>query len=434
MTAAFLDRLAKLLGAEHVADDVRMLDALATGNVRPAALCRPGNSEEVAAVARLSGEHRVPIVPCGGWTAMSYGGAAPEGALALSLQRMDRMVAYEPADLVATAQAGMSYEAFQAALFEHGQNLPLDAAAHATLGGLVATDRSGPRRFMHGTLRDMVLGLTVVNGDGVIRKCGGRVVKNVTGYALEKLYIGSLGTLGIVTEVTFKLRPRPETCSMQEIEAPDFDAGFKFMREVAARLPLSAAVACFPAKPFSGQVGIEASPPDHARILRELDAAAARHGAAVRESGSARVASDDYPAASRRLDAITTATGENVTPHLAARLCWPARAADFSAQMARLDRRAAERGFDFMLGYFDFPGSVTLELFHEGAGVPDLGALVADLRAEGMPATVAWRATALAGVPPVFGPPRAEWALMRKIKASLDPLAILNPGRFIEGI
>ena len=86
----------------------------------------------------------------------------------------------------------------------------IDGSPGSTLGGLVAANCCGPRSLAaYGTLRDMVLGMTVVNGDGVIRKCGGKVVKNVTGYALDKLYIGSFGTIGVITEVTFKLRPLP---------------------------------------------------------------------------------------------------------------------------------------------------------------------------------------------------------------------------------
>ncbi|MBI1846887.1 MAG: FAD-binding oxidoreductase [Candidatus Rokubacteria bacterium] len=435
MTEAFLNQLAKLLGAEHVVSNARMLEALATGHAQPGALCKPGSTEEVAAVVRLAGEHGVPVLPCGGWTAMALGGEAPEGALALSLQRLDKMIAYEPADLVATAQAGMSFDVFQEALFEHGQTLPLDAPAHATLGGLVATDRSGPRRLMHGTLRDMVLGLTVVNGDGVVRKCGGRVVKNVTGYALEKLYIGSLGTLGIVTEATFKLRPRPETASVQEISAPDFGHGFELMRDLAGRLPLAAAVACFPAKPFSAQLGIEASPPDHARLLKELEEAAAKAGAEVRETGAERVDADEYPAVSRRLESIALPGGETVAPALAARLSWPAKPADFKTQMDRLDRLAAEAGFGYLMGYLDFPGFVSLELFaNGGTEAPNLDALVRALRTDGVPATVSWKSGAQPLSEPVFGPPRAEWALMREIKKALDPRGILNPGRFIAGL
>ncbi len=460
MTESFLQDLARLLGPAHVTSDAQTLAALATASVKPAALCRPGSNEEVAAVVRLAGEKRVPVIPCGGWTAMNYGAPAREGALALSLLRLDRMLAYEPSDMVASAQAGMSFRAFQDALFEKGQWLPLDAPEAATLGGLVATDRSGPRRLAYGTLRDLVLGLTVVNGDGVLRKCGGRVVKNVTGYALERLYIGSLGTLGIITEVTVKLRPRPETASVQELTLPDFERGFNATRELALRLPFSAATASFPGKPYVAQLGIEASPPDHARILREIEAVAAKTGASLQETGATSVDADDWPARARRLRAIQLKSGETVEPPLAARLTWPTRAGDFPAQLRNLDPLALETGFGFLMAFLDFPGQVSVELFGEaepetstststststgtntstntrtgGERTPDLDALVKQLRGDGLPATVVWKAGGQALTEPIWGPPRGEWALMREIKKTLDPPGILNAGRFIEGI
>ena len=148
-------------------------------------------------------------MPCGGGT--SQGAIAPpaEDFLLLKTSRLNQLIHHEPGDMVATAQGGMSLAAFQARVSMRGQYLPIDAPGDATLGGIVAANAHGPRALGYGTLRDMVLGMSVVNGDGVLRKCGGKVVKNVTGYALDKLYIGSQGTLGAITEVTFKLRPLP---------------------------------------------------------------------------------------------------------------------------------------------------------------------------------------------------------------------------------
>jgi len=432
----FLSFLEKTLGTANVVSDARMLDALAAGSFRPAALCRPGGAEEAAAVVRLAAEHKVPLVPCGGWTAQAFGEAAPAGALAVSLQRLDKLVEYNPDDLVATAQAGMSFGALQAALAERGQCLPLDAPEHATLGGLVATDRHGPRRLLYGSLRDMLLGLAVVNGDGVPRRCGGRVVKNVTGYALEKLYIGSLGTLGLLTEVTFKLRPLPETAGVQELTAPNFELGFGVVRELAMRLPFAAVTASFPGKPFSAQLGLEAAPPDHARMLREIEAAVLLTGQGLEFSGAAqtRADADEYPARPRRLRAVQLNNGQEVVPELLARLTWPCRAGDFAGRMAKVDVAAQEAGFGALMAFFDFPGQVSLELFAEhgvAQGVPgNLDRLVRSLRGEGCAATVAWKSAAQPLTEKVFGPPRPEWKLMREIKRQFDPAGILNPGRF----
>ena len=133
--------------------------------------------------------------------------------LVLSLKRLDRLLEHEPGDLTATAEAGLTFGAFQEALGRRGQWLSLDPpnARQGTLGGILASNASGPRRHLYGTMRDLLIGLTMVLADGSIVRGGGKVVKNVAGYDLPKLAIGSFGTLGILVEATFKLRPRPDT-------------------------------------------------------------------------------------------------------------------------------------------------------------------------------------------------------------------------------
>ena len=139
-------------------------------------------------------------------------GATPERVdVVLSVERLRRQLAYEPGDMTTTVQAGMPLQELQGVLGAQGQFVALDppATAATTIGGVIATNASGPRRLLYGTARDVVLGISVVAADGTRTKAGGRVVKNVTGYDLTKLYIGSLGTLGVVLELTFKVHPLP---------------------------------------------------------------------------------------------------------------------------------------------------------------------------------------------------------------------------------
>jgi FAD/FMN-containing dehydrogenase len=131
--------------------------------------------------------------------------------ITVSTQRLDQIIEHEPADLIAIAQAGVTLTDFNAKLAENGQWLPLDPPddGRATIGGVVATGIGGPQQFGYGRPRHSVIGMKVVLADGSLIKAGGRVVKNVAGYDLCKLFTGSFGSLGIITEVNFKLRPRP---------------------------------------------------------------------------------------------------------------------------------------------------------------------------------------------------------------------------------
>src|SRR5205085_3792695 len=157
-------------------------------------------------------ETGVPIVPWGGGSAIGVGAPAARAGLVLVLTRLAALVEHEPGDLTTTAQAGITIATLQVALRARGQWLSLDPpdAARATLGGVMAANASGPRRHLYGTARDLVIGMTVVTADGAVVRAGGKVVKNVAGYDLPKLFVGSYGTLGIVVDVTVKLRPVPD--------------------------------------------------------------------------------------------------------------------------------------------------------------------------------------------------------------------------------
>jgi len=171
----------------------------------------PASAEQAAEVMQFAAREGLAVVPAGVRTFIDAGNLMTRANLILSTRRMNRMIAHEPADLVATAEAGLTFAELQKQLAQNGQWLPVDPPdrGDATLGGIVATGSSGPQVFGYGPLRSFVIGLRVVLADGRQIKAGGRVVKNVAGYDLCKLFTGSFGTLGLITEVTFKLRPLP---------------------------------------------------------------------------------------------------------------------------------------------------------------------------------------------------------------------------------
>ena len=166
----------------------------------------PGSAEEISEILKLASSEHWTVVPVGGmgWTKSTAN-------LNVSTHRLNRIIEHEPADLIAVSQAGVTLTDFNAKLAENGQWLPLDPPddGRSTLGGVVATGISGPHHFGYGPPRGSVIGMKVVLADGSMVKAGGRVVKNVAGYDLCKLFTGSYGSLGIITELNFKLRPRP---------------------------------------------------------------------------------------------------------------------------------------------------------------------------------------------------------------------------------
>ncbi|MHB8399889.1 MAG: FAD-binding oxidoreductase [Candidatus Limnocylindrales bacterium] len=177
----------------------------------PLAVALPTSTAEVAVLLRLATEHRIPVVPRGAGSGLSGGAAGVEGALTIAFTAMDRILAIDHADLVAVVQPGILNAAFKAAVAAEGLFYAPDPASYeiCSIGGNIGTNAGGLCCVKYGQTRDSVLGLEVVLADGTILRTGGRNVKDVAGYALTALFVGSQGTLGLVTEATLRLRPAP---------------------------------------------------------------------------------------------------------------------------------------------------------------------------------------------------------------------------------
>lgn len=179
---------------------------------KPRVIVRPATSEEVAAVVDWARATDHALIIAGQGTRLALGNPPQRADVLLWLARMNRLLDYEPADVTAQVEAGCTLTAFNQTALQHRQWLPFDppGSDQATLGGIVATDDFGPLRHAYGRPREYVIGVEVIDGTGRLIKSGGRVVKNVTGYDLNKLFVGSYGTLGVIVRINFKLRPRPE--------------------------------------------------------------------------------------------------------------------------------------------------------------------------------------------------------------------------------
>ncbi|MFC4783056.1 FAD-binding oxidoreductase [Nocardioides sp. MAHUQ-72] len=179
--------------------------------VAPGVVARPTSTDEVAEVMRVAAEHRLTVVPRGRGTKLTWGLPPTSADVLLDLGAMDRVLDHAAGDLIVQTQAGATLDAVQSVVGQARQRVTIDATVPGgTVGGTLATNTSGPRRMVGGTMRDLLIGLTVVRADGVVAKAGGRVVKNVAGYDLGKLMVGSYGTLAVVTEALFRLHPEPE--------------------------------------------------------------------------------------------------------------------------------------------------------------------------------------------------------------------------------
>ncbi|GGS47402.1 glycolate oxidase [Planobispora rosea] len=182
----------------------------AVAGVMPRWVALPESTEEVAALMRVSAGHDLAVVPAGGGTRLHWGTPPERCDLLIDTCCLNEILEHASGDLVVRVQAGVTMDALAEALAAQNQELALDVPlAGSTVGGTLATAAAGPRRLRYGTARDLLIGLTVVLADGTVARSGGKVVKNVAGYDLGKLFTGSYGTLGIITEAVFRLHPIP---------------------------------------------------------------------------------------------------------------------------------------------------------------------------------------------------------------------------------
>ena len=201
---------------------------------------KPANRREVAQILGWAASEGLKVAPWGGGTQIKLGNPPEELHLVLDLSRLDQVVDFQPADLTVTVEAGITLESLQRHLASAGKFLPLEAplASRSTVGGILATSSVGPLRHAYGLPRDWLIGIRVISPAGDETKAGGRVVKNVTGYDLNKLYTGSLGTLGVIVEATFKLAPLPANQSALVASFPwvqqGIEAGRTLSRQVFA--------------------------------------------------------------------------------------------------------------------------------------------------------------------------------------------------------
>ena len=216
MTTPYVDELSQIVPRASL-PPAYVHAEYAIDGISPMAVVVPENREQVANILCWAAASGVTVFPRGGGTKTALGNPPDGVGVVLDLSRLNRIIDYQPEDLTATVEAGVTLNALQRQLGAFRQFVPLESPlpGRATVGGTLATAHSGPMAHAYGPPRDWLIGVGVVGADGVATKAGGKVVKNVTGYDLNRLYTGSLGTLGIIVEASFKVSPlQPEECAL----------------------------------------------------------------------------------------------------------------------------------------------------------------------------------------------------------------------------
>lgn len=394
----------------------------------------PDSLDALREVMAAADAGELAVAPYGGGTRIGIGAAPTRLDAVIVTRRLNRLVDYQPDDMTVTVECGMTVADLQATLAERGQFLPLDPPlpGRATIGGTVAANASGPWRCAYGAARDWLIGVRVVAPDGRIVKGGGRVVKNVAGYDLCKLYTGSLGTLGVLAELTFKVMPRPEAVGMVSVPLR--------MEQIE---PLLAAI----------------MDSDLAPSALELFAPGADPTGTAPEGGAALLTRFDGPREavdwqfselqSMAARSGVTAAPSPLTPHqweqardwAGGEFAWLAMAGSTSSAATALLEAGVQASSAVGTSLEVAARAATGAVFYGARGplTPEAAReLTGKLRAEakelGGSLVVLQAAPELREGLEVWGPLGPELRLMQGIKAQLDPKGIMNPGRFVGGI
>jgi glycolate oxidase FAD binding subunit len=396
--------------------------------VAPHSRVSPSSPEQLAEILQISDGKGEKVVPAGGGTQLDLGMPPRQIDLVLETTGLNKVIEYEPADLTITVEAGIRFADLQKLLGEQGQFLALDPPAQsgATIGGLIATNASGPLRFSSGSARDVVLGIRVANPDGTLTRAGGRVVKNVAGYDLNKLYIGSLGTLGIIVELSFKLAPIPPATATIVGQFADLDAARSTLG-VAVRSPLSPLAIELLGPGAASTAGLPAAhtivfrvggyPQAVQRQVRDLSALFIQHSGRhieARESvweDLARVRLD-----AQRRDVVLKA------------------AAPIAASTALVD--ILEKKLPRPIVWSHAGNGVAFAACDAVSDASTLLGIRKEVTSLGENASLVIQRcpTELKGSIDVWGDIGSSLALMHALKHKLDPNNTLNPGRYVGGI
>lgn len=434
-----VEELRVIVGSEHVRAG-EGIAAYRLGSAFPQAVAFPGEESDVARLLAFIFHEGLGVVPWGGGAHQSAGAIPARYDVAIDLCRMNRLLEHEPADMTATAQAGIRVAELQRRLGMHGQFLPLDPPLldRATLGGILATRQAGPLACRYGTARDLVLGLRIAHADGTVVKAGAKVVKNASAYDMTKLYLGSYGTLGVIVEATFRVHPRPRMEQGWWVATPDPELsqalGIRILRSslVPNRTELMDGTALRvldgPAADWAllvsvagGAEAVQGQASGLARIAAEFGLSLVEFRPTV--GGWSAVADFPWINPNRRGADNRAVWRASVLPAdcaKAVRVVRQAISQQAKATMVASVAQGALRG----AFYADTPELIGRSLTAAREALKAIGGVLVILEVPDSlrPECDMW------GVVP------NAWGVMQRLKTAFDPKRILNPGRFVSEI
>jgi glycolate dehydrogenase FAD-binding subunit len=461
-TSSAASHLAAISGAPNIISDPAPLTAYEIDGKNPAAAVKPGSREEISEIVKFCAAEKLAVVACGARSKLALGSPPERYDVALDVTRLDHIVAYDPSDLTLSVEPGVPLRRLAGVLAGHRQILPLAVPflSRATAGGTIAAGVHSPLRQAYGTARDFFLGMEFVTGEGIHAKSGGLVVKNVAGYDLHKLMIGSLGTLGIITKINFRTFPAPPSTRVFAVSFDGAEGAIELCRRVTQSplRPLTMEILSPGAVEMLSSnlaAGIEPGPAPVDRVpkskwafLVTFSGAAAVLDRYTRDltqmaqgaggEGGETIGDQNNPASFERIREFIPIALESSPAAVIMKLSvLPsamngvlAAAADAS-RANKLRWSAAAGGLGVI--YVALLPITRDEPARKGAAKAADLILAACARVGGN-GTIPWCPGEWKGPMKIWGLERPDFEQMRKLKKTFDPGGILAPGRFAGGI
>ena len=410
----------------HISDDLTIRQQYTIRNCVPARVAVPHSIEEASHIMQLAAQHGWRVVPWGGGTQQLIGATPTSADLVIVTTALNRVIHHEPNDLTISVEAGMTIGALRSYLANHGQMLPVDPALPdaITVGGAIATAVDGPRRAIYGVLRDMMIGISVLESNGQHSKAGGMVVKNVSGFDMMKLYHGSFGSLALIVSANFKLYPIPThrgtliaTFAHQQ-HALDYinDLMASQLTPVTVELIDHTILNAFA---HDGAWGV-------ALACEGPEAAVARHHHDLSHRAGMHAGTAHWLTGDAHVHCWRIINDASHTQHIAADEClirWSTLPAFVGDVIQRCHSLCNELGGTISIHARASVGSGYVRIRNANFAVQSAWFAA-------IPEAL-WIATSATDLPHYWHPPAAGLEVMRTIRHEFDPHARLNPGRFV---